>query len=163
MAKKKRTKRKTKKTYTMTVIQEPPEESTAEAMAELAVAQTVADLKPGQPVPMHLWGKDHWSTFGYIETRLVDYKGTVDRNHMRGDACGHDAGYPTRLIGEAELPDHSDYDCLFDAETAGLLILHGTGLYPVAKNLTKKGALVAAALRAHKAEGGSFGNFSFPG
>lgn len=162
---KKKTKRKTKKkTYTMTVaVQEPPEESTADAMVELLVAQSVADLKPGQPVPMHLWGKDHWSTFGYIDTRLVDYKGTVDCNHMRGNHVGHDAGYPTRLTGGATLADHSDYDCLFDAETAGLLVLQGTGLNPVAKRLTKKGALVAAALRAHKAEGGYFANFKFVG
>lgn len=130
-------------------------------MTEIAVAESAADLEPGQPVPIHLWGRDHYSTFAYAECRLVDNKGTIDHRHMRGGHCGDDAGYPTRLAGGAELPDHGDYDCLFDAEDAGLLELGGTGLHPSIKRLTRKGALVAAALRSHKAEGGSFGNFSF--
>ena len=162
-AKKKATKtrRKTKKAFTMTVAdKEPDEESTAKAMSQLAIVQSVADLKPGQPIPIHLWGRDHWSTFAYVETRLVDYKGRIDRHHMRGHHCGDDSGYPTRLAGEEEMSNHGDYDCLFDAEAAGLLVLTGTGLHPVIKKLTKQGALVAAALRAHKAEGGFFRSYA---
>lgn len=147
-----------KKTYTMRKAK-----SAAEVVAQIAVAKTVEELEPGQPVPMHLWGKDHWSTFGYAECRLVDNKGTINAAHMRGSAPGHDGGYPTRLAGGVELPDHSDYDCLFDAEEAGLIELDGTGLHPHIRCLTEKGALVAAALRTHKAEGGSFSNFSFIG
>jgi len=147
-----------KKTYTMRKAR-----STAEGVAQVAVARTVDDLQPGQPVPIHLWGKGHWSTFGYAECRLVDNKGTINHAHMRGSAPGHDDGYPTRLIGGVELPDHSDYDCLFDAEAAGLLVLGGTGPHPHIRELTEKGALVAASLRAHKAEGGAFGNFKFGG
>lgn len=168
--KKKKTKKKSakkkqsKKTYTMSVaVVEPEEESTSQAVAKLALAQTVEDLRPGQPVPIHLWGKDHWSTFAYAECRVVDNKGTINRQHMRGNHCGDDAGYPTRLIGGAELAGHGDYDCLFDAEEAGLLVLQGTGLHPLIQKLTKKGALVAAALRTHKAEGKTFSTFSFPG
>ena len=146
------------KTYTLS-----KSKSTAGHLAQLAVARTVADLQPGQPIPVHLWGRDHWSTFGYAECRLVDHKGTINNAHMRGNAPGHNAGYPTRLAGGVELDGHSDYDCLFDAEAAGLLVLDGTGLHPHIRCLTEKGALVAAALRSHKADGGSFGNFRFGG
>lgn len=76
--------------------------------------------------------------------------------------CGDDAGCPTRLRGGVELPGHGDYDCLFDAEAAGFLELGGTGLYPVITRFTERGQVVAAALRAHKAGGGSFGTFSHP-
>jgi hypothetical protein len=164
-AKKKRSSKKkpVKKTYTMAVVpEEPKAESAAEAVAKLAVTQTVVDLQPGQPVPIHLWGKDHWSTFGYAECRLVDNKGSINIQHMRGNHCGDDAGHPTRLTGGNTLSDHGDFDCLFDAEDAGLVMLKGTGLNPVIHKLTTKGALVAAALRTHKAEGGSFSTFSFP-
>ena len=162
--KKAKTRRKAKKrVYTMRVIEEKETPSTPEAVAKLALTQSIEDLKSGQPVPIHLWGKDHWSTFGYAECRLVDNKGSIDIQHMRGNHCGDDAGHPTRLTGGNDLPDHGDFDCLFDAEDAGLMVLKGTGLHPVIHKLTPKGALVAAALRTHKAEGGGFSNFSFPG
>jgi hypothetical protein len=128
------------------------------------VVQTmVAQLQPGQPVPMHLWGKDHWSTFAYAEGRLVDNKGTINPQQMRGRLPGCDGGYPTRLTGGVELSDHGDYDCLFDAEEAGLLVMIGTGLHPQVQALTPLGAKVISALRTHKAAGGSFGTFRFGG
>lgn len=138
------------------------QKTTQQATANEAIQAMVDQLKPGQPVPLHLWGKDHYSTFAYAECRLVDNKGTIDYRHLRG-LPGQDAGYPTRLAGGVELPNHSDYDCLFDAEEAGLLELRGTGLHPEIKALTPLGAKVAAAIRAHKAAGGSFGNFKFGG
>lgn len=65
-----------------------------------------------------LFGKDHWSTFAYIETRCVDHKGVPDRNHMRTDRDRHPAlagnmaltiqkKYPTLARG-CEIPDHDD-------------------------------------------------------
>lgn len=132
-----------------------------DVMTKIAVEQEVQALN-GAPVPMHLWGKDHWSTLGYAECRLVDNKGTICNAHMRGVACGQDAGYPTRLRLGVELPNHGDYDCLFDAEAAGLLELSGTGLHPQVKALTERGKLVCAALRSHKQNGGAFGTFTYP-
>lgn len=100
----------------------------------------------GTPVPVALFGKDHWSTFAYVETRIVDHAGMLDHNHMRCDADQHPllmsaknrmitvglSKYPTKLkssttpnaegvFGFAELADHDDYDCLEDMITAGLL------------------------------------------
>lgn len=91
------------------------------------------------PIPMERFGKDHWSTFAYVETRAVDHKGTIEHDHMRCDADRHPllalAGrrtavvgfgptgttkYPTRVRG-GEVADHDDYDCLDDLVAAGLL------------------------------------------
>jgi hypothetical protein len=131
----------------------------ASQMAKLAVEQMVRDNKYGDTVPMAVWGKDHWSTFGYLETRTVDYKGTVDFRHMRGQR-GVKSRYPTILAMRVELPDHSDWDCLDDIEEAGLVVNQGSAINPVIQ-MTEKGCLVATALRAHKAAGGHFGNFRF--
>lgn len=87
-------------------------------------------------IPVALWGKDHWSTFAYIETRIVDHGGMLLHDHMRCDANRHpilysakrvglDAPgkqYPTRCkehitpdqddqFGTWEVHDHDDYDC----------------------------------------------------
>lgn len=74
-------------------------------------------------VPVNRFGKDHWTTFGYIETRIVDYVGLLNLDHMRIDQGRHpmlatmrprrlagfdlsftatgDNQYPTRLKSEA--------------------------------------------------------------
>jgi hypothetical protein len=36
---------------------------------------------PRDPVPIELWGKDHWTTLAYIETRCVDYDGVPNHDH----------------------------------------------------------------------------------
>lgn len=122
-----------------------------------AVEKTVKALKPGDPVPVSAWGKDHWSTFAYLESRTVDFKGVLDFRHMRGQR-GVACKYPTFLALGVELPGHSDWDCLDDIEEAGLVSNLGSGINPLIQ-MTEKGYLVAAALRAHKAAGGSFSNF----
>src|SRR4051794_4502364 len=86
------------------------------------------------PVPMNMFGKDHWSTFAYIETCAVDHKGLLDVERMRIDSVRHpmlaaakrygrdlpSGGYPTRLktayqingaYGIVERYGHDDYDC----------------------------------------------------
>ena len=100
------------------------------------------------PVPMTLFGTDHWSTFAYVETRAVDHKGLLDHDRMRCHAGRHPvmlhakrrvsgasadgSRYPTRIkasatpdahgrYGVTEVPDHDDYDCLDDLIAAGLL------------------------------------------
>jgi len=105
------------------------------------------DLGTAEHVPMHRWGKDHWSTFAYVETRWVDHRGMLGHDHMRCDADRHHAfygakrraltpdlaarHYPTRLKterpaadgtwGSVDLPGHDDYDCLGDAIAEGLI------------------------------------------
>lgn len=127
-------------------------------------------------VPMDLWGKDHYSTLAYLETRIVDHKGTVAKQHMRTDADrhpglvfrifedehGNEKKHPTWLVCGVELHDHDDWDCTDDLCVAGLIEKHGTGLHPVVK-LTEQGELVAAAIRAHKGAGGNFADFRFGG
>lgn len=125
-------------------------------------------------IPMEKWSKDHWSTFAYIETCIVDDKGAPDHRRMRTDhelhpglgvaspiSCGFSATkYPTRLKGGDTVDGHDDWSCLDDAEAAGLLTIDGTGIYPNYA-LTDKGRVVARALRDHKGSGGSFSTFAY--
>jgi hypothetical protein len=166
------------------------------------------------PVEPARFGKDHWSTFAYVETRAVDHKGTIEHDHMRCDTDRHpmlalagrrtsvvgfgmsgpSAKYPTFAKGE-QIENHDDYDCLDDLVAAGLLAVamppvvdrtfrtayghvirdtdgsvvepgFGTGMIEqnvlmkhATWSLTDKGHVVAAALRQHKANGGSFSTF----
>lgn len=127
----------------------------------------------GEPIPLERWGKDHWSTFAYAETRIVDYDGFLDCRHMRGHLPGWDK-YATRLNdgGETvELFGHNDYDCISDAFDAGLLVPSDESestrewrrrskmdlSYRV--QLTDLGRVVAGKLRAHKGSGGVFHTF----
>ena len=105
----------------------------------------------GEAIPVDRWGKDHWSTFGYLETRVVDHKGRLypalggERGidpHLRG----HDwrgAEYPTRL-SDGELWGHDDIDCIVDAIVAGLVAPPPSrtgGFLPVADNRVTVGLL----------------------
>lgn len=120
------------------------------------------------PVPIVLWGKDHWSTLCYLETRCVDHKGLINIRNMRCDRDRHpayvhmlpamDKKYPTRLRGGIELNDHDDWDCLYDAEKLGLIEDIGFTMTPQFK-LTPLGLEVCSRLRSHKANGGTFSNF----
>lgn len=100
----------------------------------------------GLPLPMDCFGKDHWSTFAYVETRAVDHDGLLGHDQMRcnglrhpmmlaakGPAVGNaDARDCPTIIksaqppvdghyGRANVPQHDDYDCLSDLIAAGLL------------------------------------------
>jgi hypothetical protein len=134
-------------------------------------------------VPVERFGKDHWSTFAYLETRAVDAGGVIDNRKMRCHLRLHrtfaanppnasvgspidGSAYPTRLK-DGELPNHDDWSCLEDMAAAGLLVAefrtahHG---WPVGGGearirLTPAGLEMAAKLRAHKAAGGTFAAF----
>lgn len=121
-------------------------------------------------LPIEKWGKDHWSTFAYIETRCVDHKGVPNIQHMRCDGDRHPQfDHMTRMTGESgkyptlykggKLEDHDDWDCMDDCELLGLIENKGTGLHRVYK-LTALGKLVAGQLRAHKMNGGNFATFT---
>lgn len=112
-----------------------------------------------RPVPRHLWGRDHWSTLLYAETRAVDHCGELDRRQMRCDPARHpelDAWadrspkkHPTLLAGGAELPDHDDWDCLADMEAAGFLTRDNW----TKVTITDQGFLIVGDLRKQRARG----------
>ena len=138
-----------------------------ERRANLAEAQKAAADADVPPPTLATFGKDHWSTFGYIETRIVDYKGQPAREHLRcihgrhpmqAHQGGDASQCPTRLKGGVELHNHDDWDCLDDCEREGLLVNVGSGVNPCFQ-LTDLGRKIAAQLRAHKASGGSCSTF----
>ena len=105
-------------------------------------------------IPIEKFGQDHWSTFAYVETRAVDDGGKLNPRKMRGDGFK----YPTRLKNEENPPEgHNDWDCLFDLESAGLLVSGGS-IYPMV-HLTPLGWKVASQLRQWKAAGNNFATF----
>lgn len=98
------------------------------------------------PIEPDRFGKDHWSTFAYLETRIVDHKGTIAHAQMRCHATRHPimlaaksgimsasgadgSQYPT-ILAEGELPNHDDFDCIDDLIAAGLLEVHMPALAP---------------------------------
>ena len=129
-------------------------------------------------VPIAKWGKDHWSTFAYLETRTVDYGGEIDNERMRCNPRLHRAfmnsanrlfsgNYPTRLAHGATIEPHDYWSCLEDMVAAGLIRafyrcrygeFFGGGQARV--ELTDEGRRVAGLLRAHKADSGNFGDFA---
>ena len=118
-------------------------------------------------VPIEDFGKDHWSTFGYIEIRVVDHDGRVVNEHLRcinkrhpffAHRGGDATNYPTELRGGRKLSGHDDWDCLEDLENAGLLYNVGTGVNPVFR-LTDRGREIAGQLRGHKGQGGQWAEF----
>lgn len=132
-------------------------------------APAAASGKPS--VPVEQWGKDHWSTFAYLECRAVDHDGVINREHMRCDPDRHPAlansanrlggshKYPTMLKGGMELSNHDDWDCFEDLIAVGLVTWEGTGTHPEVK-FTDKGRVIAGRLRAFKAERGNFADFN---
>lgn len=140
-------------------------------------------------VPVADWGQDHWSTFAYLETRVVDGKGHIDNRRMRCNArlhreFMHDAvfhrrlllihdssKYPTLLAGGVELEKHDDWSCLEDMVAAGLIkafyrrksYTEAFGHSEAKVEFTNTGLAVAAALRRHKARGGNFRDFRYDG
>lgn len=89
------------------------------------------------------WGKDHFDTLLYVDTRIVDHRGCLlayradsprgpegSDPHMRMDMR-----YPTRLAEDKTLRGHTDYDCLADAIAAGFLSIARTDTSIVAARL----------------------------
>ena len=137
-----------------------------------------AELKEQQdPVPITDFGRDHWSTFAYVECVCVDGGGVPSLRRMRCNPKTHpqfahlrtwDEAYGTRLKGHLEhfpriLPQHDDWDCINDLVAAGLMSFSvnflSTSPVPQFK-LTEKGQEVAALLRIHKARGEIFSTFN---
>lgn len=130
-------------------------------------------------ISMDQWGKDHWSTFTYLETRAVDGGGMIDNRRMRCNARLHREfanvetpgfsslkEYPT-ILKYGELENHDDWSCLEDMVAARLIEAFYQVKYPnralgnsVAKiELTELGWQIAGQLRRHKANGGKFSSY----
>ena len=115
------------------------------------------------------FGKDHWSTFGYLAYCATDGIGRHDNRKMRCDPKRHPflahegsmfgSTSPTRLKGDALLHDHDDWDCADDLAQVGLLENVGTSANPLIK-LTSLGFDVWRQLAEHKQNGGNFARFS---
>jgi hypothetical protein len=125
----------------------------------------------GEPeaVTVDMFGRDHWSTFGYLATRVLDHGGRPDNRHMRCDRNRHPffahpldvltgATPPTRLK-DGELLNHDDWDCADDLGAAGLIENIGTAVNPVIR-LTGVGLEVWKQLSAHKQDGQNFASFA---
>lgn len=101
---------------------------------------------------MEQWGRDHWSTLLYVETRCVDHQGYLHDNQMRTFRYGYDGNHPTRLKDGTFAPEgHDDWACLFDMMREKLIsstVLDTGTVY----SLTDRGWKIAAALRRHYAE-----------
>jgi hypothetical protein len=119
--------------------------------------------------PVEKFGRDHWSTLLYIETRVVDHRGVLDNRNMRCNPKGRhphfahipwEKDYPTRLAGGATRSKHDDWDCVEDLIAAGFLEWNGTGANPVFA-LTDEGWRVVSALRRHRAEGAGVATFVY--
>lgn len=128
-------------------------------------------IKEKEYVSIEQFGKDHWSVLVYIETRVVDFKGLLDRNHMRTDIERHprlvgpsqiqtdSRKYSTRLKNGA-LDDHDDWDCVEDLTVAGLVEMSTIEIVAETKfKLTDFGWKIAGQLRRHLAEGHSYQTF----
>lgn len=115
---------------------------------------------------MSMFGRDHWSTFAYVETLCVDGDGTPEKERMRCLDARHplhahsdSSAYPTRLKDGTTISQHDDWDCVHDLIVAGLMEDVGSAVNPCFR-LTPRGFAVAALLRRHKAEDGRYATFS---
>lgn len=121
-------------------------------------------------IPMEKWGRDHWSTLAYLETRCVDYDGKVKNENLRCDSDLHpnfahslsmgfgDRKYPTRLVDGTKVENHDDWSCIEDFIDAKLVIWKGTGLFPIFE-LTDLGWEIAGQIRRHLSKDHSFASF----
>ena len=124
------------------------------------------------PTPVALFGKDHWSTFAFLEHVAVNKDGIIGmdgRERMRCDPDIHpgltnsanrfsSTKYPTRLKDGSEIKAHDDWSCFEDLEEAGLVEWKGTGINPVVV-FTERGLKVAGKIRAHIQRGGNYNDF----
>jgi hypothetical protein len=135
-------------------------------------------------VPIELFGKDHWSTLAYIETHIVDHHEFRIKGDPRMRTCRRcwriaqsapakeklsgrvridgDNSYPTRLADGRFADRHCDWDCVQDLIVAGILATRGEPDLGKKVTITKRGFVVTAALRQHKANGGNFATFKVP-
>jgi hypothetical protein len=127
-------------------------------------------------IPADMWGRDHWTTLLYLETRAVDHGGNIDNKHMRCNARLHRPFYPFFIVEQREYPTrlangevaeaHDDWCCAYDMVAAGMIKLGWKRVNTMAMGnsvakveLTDLGWQVVSQLRRHKAEGKNSAQF----
>lgn len=134
------------------------------------------------------WGKDHWSTLAYIETRIVDYgsytigidtrmratrrtfrlmyEARAFMNSAAERVAESGTGRTVSGINGSVLNDgavvahHDDYSCLEDFAAAGLLSVTSEQFaFGANFTLSELGWAVSHQLRRWKARGGNFASF----
>ena len=107
------------------------------------------------------FGRDHRSTLLYIESRCVDFRGSVEQKHMRTNNARHPGRGPglswkpqhgSRLADGSVLPEHDDWDCIDDMIRCGWMENHGSAINP-SYCLTDAGWAEAHRVRRERAEG----------
>ena len=149
-------------------------EETLKLLEEGRILQEASGLR----IPPALWGKDHYSTLTYIETRCVESINGVgspkirqiqtnfnrhpyfDNSHPAIGQHIDGADYPIRLKDGIELagPLYDEWDVLDDLERWGLIENVGTGFQRVYRFLDE-GNRIVGQLRAHKTRGGNYADF----
>lgn len=173
------------------VLDGEPVDLMAALMTSLGIDNGPAKYQPSDQnrIGMERWGKDHWSTFAYVEVRIVDHRGKLSHDHMRchshhpamlsakravSAASGCGDAYPSLLRDGETAAHHDDYDCIDDMIAVGLIEVTMpeppaatliTGLVEqemmtrAVYRLTERGQAVAAQLRQHKGAGGKWSTF----
>ena len=119
------------------------------------------------------FGKDHWSTLAFVETRCVDDNGVLDKDRMRCNLNRHRGlagktqqgsglmdwkmNWCTCLKDGTPLPEHDDWDCLIDLAKAGYVEIIDIDAGTV--RLTEQGWTIAHQLRRFIAQKGSYKAF----
>lgn len=139
-------------------------------------------------VPPERWAKDHWRTLAYIETVIVECGGfevgfdprmRQCRQHFRimNKECPRpkrndhprigipmDSEHGTLLSDGSRIGGHDDWHCVQDLAASGLIEQRPEEIEPGAiLQLSTRGRVVANALRAYKASGGKYEQFTMPG
>lgn len=130
----------------------------AETHSDRRAAEREAE-RPQEITPA-LFGRDHWATLLYIESRCVDNDGVLAHESMRCSLRRHpllsarhhrEPCSSTRLRGDQPISDHDDWDCAEDMVRAHWLLEVGTSASPQYA-LTLTGWLVAGMLRRFRAD-----------
>lgn len=119
---------------------------------------------------LNQFGYDHWKLFYHLRERVTVHAGELDFRRMRcnqdrhpgfavnGSSWKHSWG--TRVKGGRCLPEHDDWDCLYDLEAVGLVKIGGTGVNPRVY-LPPTGVTAWEALAKHRQVGGLYTDFQW--
>jgi hypothetical protein len=139
-------------------------------------------------IPMSHWGKDHWSTLGYVEVIMVECGGfqvgtdprmkSSRRNfrvmaqgcpHPKRPTLGSAFAYAMELTQSTKLNDgqvvsgHDDWACVQDMAAEGLFQQGPDAVEPgTVLTLSEKGVAIVNALREFKRNQGQYGQFRWP-
>lgn len=140
-------------------------------------------------IPLSHWGRDHWTTFAYVETVMADMAGfqvgadarmksnrrnfrVMQRdcpNPKRASNSGHammlvmEPQHATKLNDGQQVSNHDDWACVQDMAAEDLFVQGPDDVEPgVVLQFSEKGNQVANALREFKRNGGKYADFRWP-